>query len=220
MVSNPTQMLQAELNRVREENATLRADTSSLRSFMQALQTLVDVEEKTLAGESPLLALTEMVQQALDLLAASDGSLLLLDHETGELEFVVVQGSARQLVGQRLKPREGIAGWVAANGKLCVVRDVRTDPRFSARMDQMIGYRTQSIAAVPLIGNRRTFGVLEVVNKPGDEPFDELDQTLLLLYGRFVGEVLANIDEASREQDIIRPPDYEVGPAAPGDDAG
>ncbi len=210
MVSNPTQVLQAEVNRLRAENDTLRSELYNLRAFVQALQALASAEEKYKSNENLLRLLSEIVQQTLDLLSAPDGSLMLLDPETGELEFVVVHGSARELVGRRLRPNEGIAGWVARQGKSCVVRDVRTDPRFSARMDEEVGFRTQSIAAAPLIGNGRVLGVVEVLNQPGDTPFTELDQALLTLLCRFAGEALANIEAASSAEEMIRPPDYSA----------
>lgn len=194
MVSNPTHMLQSEINRLRMENDTLQSELYGLRNFVQALKSLAHAEEKFHTNEDLMRLLSQIVQQTLDLLSAPDGSLLLVDEDTDEMEFVIVKGAARALVGMRLRPGEGVAGWVAANGKPCFVSDVRTDPRFSARIDELIDYHTLSIAAVPLIGNGKVLGVIEVLNKPGDAPFDELDQALLTLFCRFAGEALANIE--------------------------
>jgi len=216
MVSNPTTLLQSELNRLRAENDALRRELFNLRSFFQALQALTEAEERFKSNDDLLGLLRQIVQQTLDLLAAPDGSLMLLDPATNELEFVIVQGSARGLEGRRLKPGEGIAGWVAANGKPCVVRDVRTDPRFSARIDEAVAFRTQSIAAAPLIGNGRVLGVMEVLNQPGAEPFSEVDQALLTLFCRFAGEALAEIERASDEAELFT---YQgIEPAQPPED--
>lgn len=210
MVSNPTQVLQTEINRLRGENDSLQNELFNLRSFVTALQSLISAEERYNTNEDLLRLLSQIVQQTLDLLSAPDGSLLLLDPDTSELEFVIVHGAARTLIGQRLKPKEGIAGWVASTGKACVVKDVRTDPRFSSRMDESADFKTQSIAAAPLIGNGRVLGVVEVLNKPGDVPFNDLDQALLILLCRFAGEALANIEEAGRQQELTRPPSFDA----------
>ena len=187
MVSNPTQVLQAEVSRLRAENDTLRNELFNLRNFVQALESLVDAEDKYKTNEDLLRLLGEIVRQTLDLLAAPDGSLMLLDTDTGELEFVIVHGT---------------------HGRPCVVRDVRTDPRFSSRIDEETSFRTQSIAAAPLIGNGRVLGVVEVLNQPGDEPFGNLDQALLTLFCRFAGEALANIEAAAAAEDLLAAPEY------------
>ena len=196
MVSNPTHMLQTELTRLRAENDQLRSELNDLRHFVQALQFLSDAPEKFKSNEDLLGLLSDIVSETLNLLAAPDGSLLLRDPDSGELEFVIVHGAARdQLLGQRLQPNEGIAGWVAESGETCIVRDARTDPRFSGRMDQQAAFRTQSILAAPLVGNGRVLGVIEVLNQPGDKPFDELDQALLTLFCRFAGTALSEIEK-------------------------
>jgi GAF domain-containing protein len=207
MVSNPTQVLQTEINRLRAENDSLRNELYSLRGFVQTLQSLDDAEKHYGTSADLQRLLEGILQQTLDLLSAPDGSLLLMDTETGELEFVIVSGAARDLVGLRLQPGEGIAGWVAKKRRPCIVRDVRTDPRFSDRIDQAIGFKTQSVAAAPLMGNGRVLGVLEILNQPGDDPFNDLDQALLTLFCRFAGEALANIEEAAEKEDLINAPD-------------
>lgn len=209
MVSNPTHMLQAEINRLRDENEALRGELYDLMQFVQALQSLADAEESFHTHEDLLRLLSAIVQQTLDLLSAPDGSLSLLDPDSGELEFVIVHGGARDLVGTRLQPGEGIAGWVAQHGKPVTLRDVRTDPRFSDRIDQLTRTQTKSIAAAPLMGNGRVLGVVEVLNQPSDEPFSGLDQALLTLFCRFAGEALANIEQESDERDILTPRDFD-----------
>lgn len=195
MVSNPTNVLQVELNRLRHENDQLRGELQILKNFVDILQTLAEAAEEVNSSRGLMALLSEITLQTLDLLDAPDGSLLLLDSDSGELEFVIVHGAARdELTGRRLKPKEGIAGWVAATGKTTIVRDARTDPRFSSRMDETVAFKTQSIAAAPLVGNAQIQGVIEVLNQPGDEPFNELDRALLMLFCRFAGQTLVDIE--------------------------
>ncbi|MBN8618370.1 MAG: GAF domain-containing protein [Anaerolineae bacterium] len=200
MVMNPVAIMQRENARLQDENERLKAEVRNLRDFVQVLNDL-STASTTITSDEELLPLLERIfQKALGLLNAPDGSLLLLDDETNELVFMVVKGSlASNLNGYRIPADEGIAGWVIRQGEPALVRDVRRDPRFSQTIDDEFKFRTQSIAAAPLIGDGRILGVIEVLNQPGDAPFSESDLALLGLLCRFAGETLADIERRQPE---------------------
>ena len=103
------------------------------------------------------------------LVGSEDSSLLLLDPATHELVFVMVHGTVSEKLKMiRLKPGEGIAGWVVQHGKPLLVNDVEQDPRFTSKVDKVTGFRTKAILAVPLQDHGRTIGVLEVLNPRKD----------------------------------------------------
>jgi len=200
MVTNPMGVLQRENARLHDENETLRKELGNMREFVQTLNEL-NVAAREIQSDKELFNLLEIIfRKALNLLNAPDGSLLMLDDETNELAFVMVQGTlAQHLIGYRIPADDGIAGWVIANGQPTLVRDARRDPRFSQTIDDQFTFRTQSILAAPLIGDRRVFGVLEALNQPGDEPFSEADMALVGLLCRFAGEALADIERTHPE---------------------
>src|SRR5436305_13397607 len=73
-------------------------------------------------------------------------SLLMVDEERDELYFAIAVGdAAEKLKSARVKMGEGIAGWVARHGESLVVPDVRNDPRFAKRFDQMTKWETHSV---------------------------------------------------------------------------
>src|SRR5690606_15357430 len=101
------------------------------------------------------------------LLNAPDGTLALVDDETDELDFVIVNGAlSEELTDHRIPKTEGIAGWVVRNAKPTLVRDVRLDQRFYTGVDDRFSFKTQSIAAAPLIGDGKVYGLVEVLNQP------------------------------------------------------
>ncbi len=195
MVTNPMAVLRRENTRLQAENERLTEELRDLREFVQILNTLM-LSAKQFSSDDELLPLLEQIfLKALNLLNAPDGSLLLLDDEKNELEFVLVQGTlAANLHGYRIPAGEGVAGWVMQNAEPTLVRDVRRDPRFSHIIDDQFTFRTQSIAAAPLIGDRKVYGLIEALNQPGDEPFSEDDLALMGLLCRFAGEALADIE--------------------------
>ncbi len=65
----------------------------------------------------------------------------------------------------RLKPGEGIAGWVARRGGAIIIDDVKKDPRFASEIDRLTGYDTKNMMVVPVATKEKLWGVLQVLNK-------------------------------------------------------
>lgn len=200
MTMNPMAVMRRENARLQIENERLQDELHDLREFVQILNHLTRTT-KLITSDAELLPLLEQIfLKALNLLNAPDGSLMLLDEDTNELVFMLVKGSlAANLRGYRIPLGEGVAGWVVRNAEPTLVRDVRRDPRFSETIDEQFTFRTQSIAAAPLIGDRRVYGLIEALNQPGDEPFSDADLALLGLLCRFAGEALADIERMNPE---------------------
>ncbi len=106
-------------------------------------------------------------------------SVALVEEGTGDLVFQVAVGAAsEQVVGMRLKPGQGIAGWVVQTGQPVLVQTARDDPRFYDGVDRATGFRTGALMAVPIWLGDRVIGVIEAMN-PRREPLDEEDLRLL-----------------------------------------
>jgi GAF domain-containing protein len=201
MSMNPVAIVQQENARLQAENKRLQQELRELHEFVNALSEVARSTRQAVS-DSELMPLMEGIfSRALSLLNAPDGSLMLLDEQNNQLEFILVRGALSQsLKGHRIPANEGVAGWVVQNAEPTLVRDARRDPRFSDSIDEKFAFRTQSIAAAPLIGDRRVFGVIEALNQPGDQPFTENELGLLNLFCRFAGEALADIERQSAIQ--------------------
>jgi GAF domain-containing protein len=72
-----------------------------------------------------------ITENAVQILNAEAGSLLLVDSESGELEFnVVVGGGGQDLVGTRLPAGSGLAGATVQRGTAIIVNDAMRDSRW------------------------------------------------------------------------------------------
>jgi len=144
---------------------------------MQALNRITRAITSTLDPERvPAL----IIEQAQELFNAEEGSLLVLDEQTGELVFSYASGPAgHQLLGQRLPSGAGVAGYVASSGRPAVVNNARGDGRFYSAPDGDTGFLTRSLLAVPLRGLDGIKGVIEILNRHNDAPFTEEDRALL-----------------------------------------
>ncbi len=173
--------LQQENARLQEENKALREDSLAFQRYMEALKDLYWANQRITSEKNLMSLLDQILYNAISVLRAEDGSLLLLDEETDELVFVLVHGDIRnQLPGYRIKSNAGIAGWVTTHREPLIVNDPRQDGRFSLEVDEEFSFVTRSILCVPMMARGKLIGVIEVVNKRDDE-FAETDATLLLI---------------------------------------
>lgn len=157
------------------------------------LETLIDIG-KALTSHLTLEDVYRVVMEKVsNLLRPQAWSLLTLDEQSKELSFeIVVSPATDDLTGTRLQPGEGIAGWVAESGISLLVPDVSKDPRFSSRVDEKLGFVTNSIVCVPLVSNDRIIGVIQLLNGHGQSEFTEQDQRILATIADFTAIAIEN----------------------------
>jgi diguanylate cyclase (GGDEF)-like protein len=96
-------------------------------------------------------------------------SLLMVDEETMELYFALsAELDENTIKGLRLRPGEGIAGYVATTGNPLVVPDVSADADWSRYAAQHPELNLKSIACVPIRHGTRVLGVLQLNNSQLD----------------------------------------------------
>lgn len=162
-----------------------RRHTDTFATLTQIAQTITssldidDVIQRTMAG----------INTVLDVEA---GSLLLVDEHSGELYFkITLRGENKQITSFRLRPGEGIAGWVVTHNQPTIVNAPASDPRFSSKIDRAIGFTTRMLLCAPLIVQGKPIGALEVLNKRSG-PFNQTDQNLLVSMAASLGIALKN----------------------------
>lgn len=130
-------------------------------------------------------------------------SLLLVDEQTGELYFEIAIGEAAEnLKNVRLKPGEGIAGWVAEHGETIVVPNVGQDPRFAPRLDDVTKTETRSVVCVPVKGREKVLGVIELVNYVAELKLDEDDLFRLQALGDYAAIAIENARYVQRIHEL------------------
>jgi len=133
------------------------------------------VSESTVKG-----VLDRLMERIGTIFAPLNWSLMLLDRPNDQLVFKIAVGKAsNKLLGVRIPSFEGIAGWVVANGRALIIEDAASDDRWSERVDEMTGFSTESIIAVPLKTEDKVFGVIELINKLDGGHFSALELNML-----------------------------------------
>jgi len=192
------------LRTLKEENSELKLDLSQTREQNRRLWSVIkslnelECNLHTFTTSADLLDMVmNILMIALEAVGSENGSILLLDEETEELVFVAVVGDRREeLTDYRIPADTGVAGWVNMTRKSALVPDVRKDDRWISAVDQSIGFRTQSLMAVPLVLGDRVLGVMEVVNAMPEEYFNEKDLALIQLVARLASFVFGCTEEA------------------------
>ena len=129
----------------------------------------------------------------MDLVSAEAASVLLLDDEKANFEFYQVEGPAKPLLASATFPADkGVAGSVLKAQQSEIVNDVQNDPRFYGKVDSETGFVTRNLVAIPLVAGQEQVGVLEVLNKVGEDGFVEDERLLLLLIAEEIAFAIRN----------------------------
>jgi signal transduction histidine kinase len=148
-------------------------ELQKLKSRHERLDLLYQVSNVIHSTLDSQEALQLIVSEAVRLMNASSGSVVLINPSSGFLEISASQnlpGAARKL---KLRVGEGVTGWVARHGKPARVGDVTQDARYVAARRGV-----KSELAVPLEVNGETRGVINVDSDRADA-FSADDQDLL-----------------------------------------
>lgn len=104
------------------------------------------------------------VIEQISILLGAEGVSVLLIEDHNELAFVATNSSSAALIGQRMPIGAGIAGEVIDTGQPVWVHDSASQARIYRDIDQTIGFRTESLLAVPLNLRGDIIGVMEAVH--------------------------------------------------------
>ena len=162
--------------------------TSGLQKRLDELETLTRLGRSitgTLDLDSVLLLL---VDAAVELTGAEEGSLLLLDKSTGELYMRAARNFQEDFVRKfRLPIQDTLAGAVLRTGQP-VTLDEKTPQKIKT------AYLVHSLAYVPLKSKDQVIGVLGVDNRMDRRPLRERDIKLLAALAEFAVIAIDNAD--------------------------
>jgi signal transduction histidine kinase len=157
-----------------------------LRARCERLSLLNQVASVIHSTLDPQEALQLILKEAVRLMRASSGSMVLLNPTSGLLEIHASHGLSAQAAELKLPVGSGLTGWVARTGKAARVGDVTQDRRYV-----MVRPEVRSELAVPLEVNGEVRGVLNVDSDLA-EAFSGEDQELLEALAAQAAKVIHN----------------------------
>jgi len=148
-------------------------ELAELRARCERLALLYQVSQVIHSTLEPEEALRLILREAVRLMRAASGSVVLVNPTTDFLEIQAAHGLPSRAHELRLRVGEGVTGWVARTGQAARVGDVRQDARYI-----MVRPEVRSELAVPVVVNGEVRGVINV-DADRAEAFSVEDQQLL-----------------------------------------
>ncbi len=111
----------------------------------------------------------------------------------GDGQRVLAAGGegAGDLLGRRVGPGEGIAGFVLASGQPLALSRLENDPRLRGGVEGLLRSRPRSVLCVPCTSDDAVVGALELTDKEAGEAFTFDDLELATLLAGIAGTALA-----------------------------
>jgi adenylate cyclase len=189
MVAEVSQHLMAlqemllHLERELTTQASERGELEALSDISYAIGSSLDLTE----------VLNEVMDQIIRLTGAERSFLMLVDPETGELEFRAARNMDRETIASSsFEISRSIVSEVARTGEAVVTTNAQMDPRFRAQ-ESVIGYNLRSILCVPFRYRGRVTGVIYADNRILTSLFSDSDRDLL---ATFAGQAAIAIENA------------------------
>ncbi len=142
------------------------------------------------------------------IMRAKASSLLLLDQKTKKLYFKVTTGIKKdEIKNFEIKIGQGIVGHVVKTGEPLLIKDVTKDSRWYRSISDKIGFKTRSIACVPMKIDNEVIGAIEFINKSDSGSFIESDLELLNVFADLAATAIVNarkFQTVERENEGLR----------------
>lgn len=149
---------------------SLHTRLEKLSTFTRRLGTATNFEQ----------FLKDVISAAVELTDSEAASVLDFDEAVSALRFLSASLPHDEQLRSLNVPLDGsAAGWAFCNAKSLAIPNVNKDSRHFKAPDQLTGFTTRSLLAVPLSHRGEIIGVLEVVNKADNAHYTEDDATIL-----------------------------------------
>jgi len=146
-----------------------------------------------------------IIETATRMMDAKASSLLLLDRKTQKLYFKVATGAKGTDIKQfEIDLGQGIAGYVAQTGEPLLIPDVAEDPRWYKEISESIGFKTQSIACVPMKIKGEIIGVVEIIDKADGSSIRDEDLKILSVFADLAARAIGNARKIEHDKKEIR----------------
>jgi GAF domain-containing protein len=145
------------------------------------------------APEDFELVFEGLMDATMEYFNAQSGALYMFDADREELYFATARGPKAKAVMEldiSIKPGQGIAGNCFKNKEVIAVSDAHKDARFAKEVSNSVGYEVRSMLTMPIVSDGQPLGVLQVLNKQGEDAFTGAEVELARQLGLYAGGLI------------------------------
>ena len=204
-LTNPAHLLdelerkERELQEAQDYIRRLEARLADREAEIEALHRISEATGAAFASEEMLQSIAAIAMRITD---ADICHIFLFDENREELVLRAATGNDREFIGKiRLKPGEGITGWVARERRpVAIHREAYKDHRFKL-YPQLNEEQYESMLAVPLMVNSEVIGVISVRTRKPKEYKQEQIRLLSGIASHLAGALkqLSRIEQLERQ---------------------
>lgn len=171
---------------IEQARLEVRQNTASLKRRMSSLEAIERIGQKVTSLLDLDSVLASVVDAAVELTGAEEGSLLLLDESTGELYIRAERNFQQEIVSTfRLPVSDPLAAQVLRTGKPLLINEKSPKKIKTA-------FLVHSLLYVPLIAQDHAIGILEVDHRQRGRSFDKDHITLLSALADYAAIAIEN----------------------------
>ena len=168
---------------------------------MQEVSQQLDIVYRMMSAFASSSDMSQTLYEGLDYvrqqIGAEAASFFFLHEESSTLRCEACIGPT-DITGLEIPAEQGIVGAVTQSDEMRYVRDTSQDDDFTGAVDAKTGFVTKSMICVPVSGNGRRYGALQLINRLDGQFFTDNDAALVSVYGKSAALALANSQMAKR----------------------
>lgn len=168
---------------------------------MQEVSQQLDIIYRMMTAFASSSDMSKTLHEGLEYIRAEIGaeaaSFFYLHEERDVLKCEACIGPT-DITGLEIPADAGIVGAVTQSDEMRYVRDTSSDADFTGAVDAKTGFETRSMICVPVSGNGKSYGALQLINRLDGSFFSDNDAALVSVYGKSAALALANSHMAQR----------------------
>lgn len=133
----------------------------------------------------------EVLRVVMGTIKSEAGSFFEVDHKSNNIFFRTSIGTASDRLEDIIIPMgSGVVGHVAESRRPIVISNVGKYSHHLKSIDKIVGFETKNMIAAPIVVRGRVFGVIELINRVGENSYDQNDIELLTYFSEMAAKAI------------------------------